>query len=228
MNILNKLPLLLLLAFVAFSCNTDESSEDTIVAKEVTNSTFAKTAFYQNPTFLKGNFKDVSTHNHEILLYTETVDKKHIFHVQINEAFKMKEKISEIAYLNDGILINNKIFIGVEGNLSDQLLTDANSISKNNIQVNLTANSLSYFWTPKNNKNYADINYNSPTLQKQVPQIVDSDGKGKCNHGGEGSTSCSITNSGYGSCSVSCGTGYYACCVKGSWSTKQSCHCIKS
>ena len=102
------------------------------------------------------------------------------------------------------------------------------SISKNNIQVNLTANSLSYFWTPKNNKNYADINYNSPTLQKQVPQIVDSDGKGKCNHGGEGSTSCSITNSGYGSCSVSCGTGYYACCVKGSWSTKQSCHCIKS
>ncbi|AXG70397.1 hypothetical protein KORDIASMS9_02637 [Kordia sp. SMS9] len=225
MNTLQKLPIVLFLVLFTFSCNTDENSEDAIPAEQIANSTFTKTAFYQNPIFLKGNFKNVSTHNHEILLYTETLHQKHIFHVQTNEAFQFNEKINEIAYLNDGILINNSVFIGVKGNVSNQLITDVNAISKNNIKVNLTAKSLSYFWTPKENKNYEDIDYYSPTLQRQVPEIVDTDGKGKCDHGGEGSTSCSLTNGNYGSCSVSCGTGYYACCVKGSWSTKQSCHC---
>jgi len=227
MNTLKKLSTILFLLLITFSCDTDEENEDIVAAKEVTKSVFIKTAYYPNPIFLQGNFKDVSTHDHEILVYTETLHKKHIFHVKMNEAFQLKEKINEIAYLNNGILINNTIFIGVEGNVSNQLVTDANAISKNNIQVNITAHSLSYFWVSRDNENYEAINFDSPTLQIQVPQLVDTNGEGKCDHGGEGSTACSVTNGGYGSCSVSCGTGYYACCVKGSLSTKQSCHCEK-
>jgi hypothetical protein len=42
-------------------------------------------------------------------------------------------------------------------------------------------------------------------------------GGSSCNSGGSGSTSCSITSNG-NSCSVSCGSGYYACCNRNSGS----------
>jgi hypothetical protein len=55
-----------------------------------------------------------------------------------------------------------------------------------------------------------------------------------CDHGGLGSSSCSLasgttavgggTTSG---CSVSCKAGYYSCCVQAGWFTKQSCTCKK-
>lgn len=64
------------------------------------------------------------------------------------------------------------------------------------------------------------------------PDYGDGTGSGSggasCDSGGAGSTSCSATNNTSGSsCSVSCGSGYYACCNKGGMMTSESCKCIK-
>ncbi len=52
-----------------------------------------------------------------------------------------------------------------------------------------------------------------------------------CTHGGPGSSSCSVTwTQGFlgfkfsGGCSISCGSGYYACCHVGD----NNCDCIKN
>lgn len=51
---------------------------------------------------------------------------------------------------------------------------------------------------------------------------VSSSSSGGCSSGGEGSTSCEIHDVLSG-CSVSCGSGYYACCSSGS----NTCTCVK-
>ena len=45
-----------------------------------------------------------------------------------------------------------------------------------------------------------------------------------CDSGGSGATGCSI-DSGGSSCSVTCGSGYYACCSYGGVFTLSSCKC---
>lgn len=225
MKTLKHLPIFFILLLIG-ACSDDATVENTAVAKEIENTEFVKTALYNNVAFIKGKFKNLSTHDNEILLYTETSNKKHIFHVRTNEKFQIKDKITEVAYLNHGILLNKTTFIGVDGNVTSQLLNDASAYAKKNLQTTITANSLTHYSVSKDNEHYKDLTFHSPTLEKQVPAIVDTDGGKKCDHGGEGATSCSISSS-HGDCSVSCGTGYYACCVKGSWSTEQSCHCEK-
>lgn len=46
----------------------------------------------------------------------------------------------------------------------------------------------------------------------ETPDPWNASGGGSCFNGGPGSTSCSTSNS-YGSCSVTCGGGFYACCT---------------
>lgn len=63
------------------------------------------------------------------------------------------------------------------------------------------------------------------SYQDQVDQDADQ-AAGDCDSGGTGSTDCSITGSFEGSgCSVSCGTGYYACCMNASFMTGVRCKC---
>ncbi len=64
------------------------------------------------------------------------------------------------------------------------------------------------------------------SLVKDISASDDDD----CDSGGEGSSSCSTTVGGSAQstgCSVSCKTGYYACCVKGGFFSAQSCKCKK-
>lgn len=51
-------------------------------------------------------------------------------------------------------------------------------------------------------------------------------GGGGCQSGGPGSNSCSLTINGNG-CSVSCASGYYACCSRGQTFGPPNCVCIK-
>jgi hypothetical protein len=51
-------------------------------------------------------------------------------------------------------------------------------------------------------------------------------GGGSCDAGGIGSTSCSTSN-GKLTCSVSCASGYYACCKKGGVLSDPECKCVK-
>jgi hypothetical protein len=49
-------------------------------------------------------------------------------------------------------------------------------------------------------------------------------GGGSCSNGGPGSTSCGTSNT-YGSCSVTCSGGFYACCTNPSFAAP-SCTCV--
>ena len=49
----------------------------------------------------------------------------------------------------------------------------------------------------------------------------------QCTSGGQGATGCSQSHATYGSCSVTCGSGYYACC-RGTWTSGAVCTCVGS
>lgn len=59
----------------------------------------------------------------------------------------------------------------------------------------------------------------------QHPDPGGSGGSGSCSSGGPGSSSCSTSFGGDG-CSVSCTSGYYACCIRGGVLTASSCYCV--
>jgi len=59
-------------------------------------------------------------------------------------------------------------------------------------------------------------------------QGSDADLPSGCDDGGEGATSCSITGDNGQACSVSCGAGYYACCMRGGWVTYPRCRCRRA
>lgn len=59
--------------------------------------------------------------------------------------------------------------------------------------------------------------HNNPTSFKTIQSQLLTASKGNCDSGGEGSSACSAESPGpFGSCSVTCREGYYACCNDGS------------
>ena len=53
-------------------------------------------------------------------------------------------------------------------------------------------------------------------------------GSGGCTAGGVGATSCSVTNTSGSSCSIDCGSGYYACCKNcQEYGCTPTCSCIR-
>lgn len=53
--------------------------------------------------------------------------------------------------------------------------------------------------------------FNNPILKENIEVLSRSEGSRLCSSGGAGATSCSYEYGGF-SCSVSCESGYYACC----------------
>lgn len=51
----------------------------------------------------------------------------------------------------------------------------------------------------------------NPILKENIEVLSESEGGKECMEGGEGATSCSYGFGGF-TCSVSCESGYYACC----------------
>ena len=81
-------------------------------------------------------------------------------------------------------------------------------------------------------ENHYKIPFNSLDFSRNInpvsPQMLIEDPgvsckEGTCTSGGAGSNSCSITEGEVMSCSVTCNTGYYACCV----SSTTRCYCCK-
>lgn len=64
-------------------------------------------------------------------------------------------------------------------------------------------------------------------LESFPPVPLDLLAAAACSSGGAGATSCSVTNS-LGGCSISCSTGFYACCINASFGTAASCSCNTS
>lgn len=66
----------------------------------------------------------------------------------------------------------------------------------------------------------------SEDIRNPNPGGGGSGGGSSCDSGGPGSSSCS-TSYGGDSCSVSCQTGFYACCERGGVMTAPSCYCVR-
>lgn len=91
-------------------------------------------------------------------------------------------------------------------------------LNNKDFNLNLVDNTESYTSNSYNNWNFIDI-----PSHDFIGIIVDVDFSGgkKCSSGGEGATSCQIEDV-FSGCSVSCGSGYYACCNSGS----NNCKCV--
>ncbi len=133
------------------------------------------------------------------IYFIGTSDKKNDI-TQIKQNSAISKAISESDYLGYGFSFMN-------GSWSTQKIKD------------------SQFKQPFNTLDFAN---NQNTQLKTTPPIDDDDGVscalGTCTSGGAGSSSCSITEAPFNqSCTVTCNSGYYACCV----SSTVRCYCCK-
>ncbi|MFV0248866.1 MAG: hypothetical protein ACK5H1_07895 [Tenacibaculum sp.] len=224
--------LAILLISLFFSCVTDtkettEKLQQTIsyksykIENNLTNNVFPK---YHKSISLKGSFKLVKPNKKQVVIYTENQNFKHIFLVdKINKSDISKIKnITSLVYLKNALILNNDLLIKVERNFNEVLKKDSEYLSKKTNLIELKTKNLIYFWLPKNSSETLTIEELINKLNREL-----SVHNGDCEQGGEGSTSCSITSNTGAGCSVSCGSGYYACCNE-TLLGANDCHCHKS
>lgn len=216
---------MMVLLFVITSCTHQSFSfGQNFSSNKVDNSiTNEVTANYKDAILLEGNFRITKTDKNQVAIYTETKDSKHLFLLSgIEYSILSKMKITSLFYLQDGILLNNKIFIGVDGNVKELLMQNVKKISSLDKPDNqYTIKTLVHNWYSKEDNAYKNLsadqlitNYNTVTTN-----IVRED----CTAGGAGSTGCSL-GSGSTGCSVSCGSGYHSCCIYTAMGSND-CHC---
>jgi len=205
-----------------------ETIQEVFFAEEVQKEEFTNLSgnYEKNTLFLHGTFKIVTPGENQLAFYTETEDSKHIFlfnEIENNELVKDLD-IQKLYYLKNGILLNNKLFLGIDGNVSELMKKDLSIISKNNSLAEYNnAKVLIHKWFSKNDSNFKE--------KQAIDLIADTARRGlvhdgDCDAGGEGSTGCSL-GGGSSGCSVSCGSGYYACCVLTAIGPND-CHCDRS
>ncbi|UMY66768.1 MULTISPECIES: hypothetical protein [unclassified Flavobacterium] len=128
----------------------------------------------------------------------------------------------------------NSIFIGIDDATSLSLLENIGS--GNFDSVNTSGAGFVFNWGTSETyqgKDLKSIKESGTTTLRVLHSLVKDitvSGDDDCDSGGEGSSSCSTTVSGASQshgCSVSCKTGYYACCSKGGFLTSESCKCKK-
>lgn len=135
---------------------------------------------------------------------------------QITSDLKIKEGKAEFVSIPGALLINS-----LEGGTRFLLTVDSEEaktfVSKlpesyKSYSV-LKGYGLSYRFgsIPESVEKYVNVLASARNGAPPVTNSIPEGGAGDCTAGGRGATSCSIT-SGDKSCSVSCGTGYYACC----------------
>lgn len=229
-QIFNYLTLLSIL--LIFSCSTDSKEQnenlqqiDKYQSELIENSkTKEISTKYQNATFLKGNFQTIKSKDNQVALFTETNDFKHIFiinDISKNDVLKI-ENIKSLSYLKNGIVLNSDIFVSVEGNSDENLKKDSEFLSSKSNLNEINSKNIIYYWVPKSNSK--DVT--AEELIQSANRIA-LQHEGDCEQGGEGSTSCSVTSNSGAGCSVSCGTGYYACCNETAIGPND-CHCHKA
>lgn len=229
MKFILKNLLLVLLSVILFSCTVDENTkveQDSFLSKKIINNDINNISVkYQNAIFLEGKFKIIKPTKNQLVIYTETNDKKHVFLFDdVDESFDLNQNIKKLSYLKNGIILNDDLFLGVKGNVSNGLTIDSKKISKNNnLNRNENFKVLIYKWYSKSNPAYQNISIEE--LISESAKVMPSAGS-VCDSGGAGSTSCSLSTPSGTGCSVSCGSGYYACCIR-TFSGPDSCKCLK-
>lgn len=223
----NLLPVLVLA--LLFSCSADENTiidQYNFLSKKIENKEIKNIkANYQNSIFLKGKFKIVKPTRNQFVIYTETDETRHVFLFdEVDESFDININIEKLSYLKNGILLNDDLFLGVEGNVNEIINTDLKILTNNNsIQRIDNFKILIHKWFDKEDANFNELSVDNLINEVSTSAVLTH--KGDCDAGGEGFTGCSI-GGGSSGCSVSCGSGYYACCNVTTIGPND-CHCDK-
>ncbi|WP_374402131.1 hypothetical protein [Flavobacterium sp.] len=229
---------LTLLFFVLISCNEDDkNSESSLAVKTETEKSDLDYSKYENSIALKGKIKTWLNSNNELVIYTETVDTKHIFILQETDSkLKLENEYSKITFLDHSIILDSKseaFFIGVKEKLeSSIIIKEFKEIRTNKKTLEAYGSGIVHMWFEKGNE-FAKSKIKLNIIEEQpsiFKYLEDADAGTSCDSGGTGSTSCSVSSGGSGQstgCSVSCQSGYYSCCNKGGLFTVNSCKCVK-
>ncbi len=186
---------------------------------------------YNDPVFIKGKLQSFSNSNKEFVIFSQLNNKKHIFYIKglsTKALAKLQHQdINSLDYLDHGILLSKNIFFGVKENIDNQLRQDVKKLAVANF-ANEDVNIIGHIWFSEDFPLYEEI---TPERIKSFDEVESFLNQERaqftlCSSGGEGSTGCSITSPHTG-CSVSCGSGYYACCNDGLFSGP-SCQCLEN
>lgn len=232
--------ILFFMTIVANSCDHDENilSSHAKSSETILESSKINYARVENPIALEGNIKVWKSTSNELVIFTETEELKHLFILQdmYNETI-FQDEYFKLTFLDHGVVLDSKtnesLFVGVKDKTESLNIKKAFDENRKSKKMNDTyGTGLIHIWQPSKSK-IADskMKYNLLTEQPSVLKFIYEDAATEsCDNGGAGSSSCSVSTGGSGSnsgCSVSCQTGYYSCCNRGSLFTSQSCSCIK-
>ena len=227
---MKKILMLLNLVFFTFSsCIADSDKviqKESFFSKEINDINTKNISInHENSIFLEGKFKIIKPSKNQLAIYTETKKTRHIFLFnEVDELFDIEKNISKLSYLKDGILLNDALFLGIEGNVNKTMHQNIMKLSKNNTLEKIeNFKMLSHYSFHKDNMKFKDLSIEN--LVFEISASIELSHEGDCKAGGEGATSCSL-GSGATGCSVSCGSGFYACCGYTPMGPND-CHCDK-
>jgi hypothetical protein len=170
-----------------------------------------------------------------------TFDNAYILQMDNNIKKINRQQVSEYIFFEECIIVNSTeglIFLGVDTDNNTSLLTKLKEKTVNGVEIKeflgYGFSRLKNSWSLKvmdGEMSDAYDHLSSNSLLKKInsrinDNIEDGPGGGgneTCTSGGQGSSSCSVTEVFGLSCTVSCRDGYYACCN----SSNTTCKCIK-
>jgi|GEM_PF-3290374 len=201
---------IMILLILIISCQQDDTNIKEQISKfesvELKNPLIKEISLkYSKTKFLKGDFELLDIDN-KIIISTDTEKLKHIFLFDKDGKtnFSLSEKIKNLYYLKDALILNKNVIIEVDKNSSKTLRENLASLADKKELKKFKTKNLTYLWVNKTD---------SLTTKEIISSINNSKHKREdCEAGGEGATGCSITSNSGAGCSTSCGSGYYACC----------------
>ncbi|SMC35330.1 hypothetical protein [Moheibacter sediminis] len=215
-----------ILCFI-LSCSEDDSSF--ISQDSSSNSSILRNgnvSKLNNPGEFTGEFKVWKNESDEIVFYTESEKSINVITCQnCNniDGLDLKGK-GTLTFLDHSFVFNNgekSYYFAVDKSEEKEIKSLFGlSFQKENEYY---GTGITYHWLDKdsmrNIPNFLSAIIKVPNAVEFIISMNDLEGKisGGCSSGGEGASSCSM---GGGGCSVSCGSGYFACCNPG------GCNCL--
>ena len=215
-----KLLSLFFLSTIVFSCSDkdvspiEENAMDTsLIASKIFNSLPHDRDFAQ----IQGQFYVWQTKENEIVFLAKDNLKRNLLILQgASHSTSMNDGHYEIVYLKHSIIVNN-LDTGVKTYLKvpkpeERSITD--KVKKQGIELGSEIDGYGLIYGFIDLKEDKKLSLDVLIDQNSIIDYLSSmdNSRGQCGSGGPGSTSCTVYAPDGGGCSVSCGSGYYACC----------------
>ncbi len=216
MKTLKNISILMTLFLLFVNCN-DDLNEKNKSSKNLSidsNKILEQMTADKNYKIINGNFVVWQTEDNEIVAVNTNADERNMFILQgATKDIDLKDGNYEILYLKHSLLLQNKdtgenVYLKVP-KPEEKIITL--SVKKNiNLQNEIEGIGLIYETLPikQNQSMRIDVVKKQPSIIEFLTATTNTTNiDGDCSSGGTGSSSCSNNN-----CSVSCQSGYYACC----------------